>query len=370
LRRFSPPPMQAMARCDGLSDDGRGWWRRTYNSGGYTACSSGAALDASRTDAVVFSRSADAWVEARMAAPVYRGHVTVEFELAGALHRKSLSPNSDNLRQVLQRTGAAAGGATRGVQQRLGRICCCEIAEQPAKDPDAEEAEPAGTEEIETSIVVEASIAIAGPSGALPTPPDDGDEDEVSSVGEYDPDTGKISFRRILPDRPPPSLPVTEVLAPEMGKTRQERRRERANSCRELLQDALKHIANLQSINDKGPWLSGMPLPGGVHYYGELQDGTPHGQGRMVWPDGREYFGSFSKGCRMSGTMCWSDGRMYCGQWVGGLPHGVGTCSEKEGDTWRGEWANGEPQIAANDQSAGETSIAGEGTVARIRVWG
>eukprot|EP00927_Polykrikos_kofoidii_P003267 TRINITY_DN11300_c0_g1_i1.p1 TRINITY_DN11300_c0_g1~~TRINITY_DN11300_c0_g1_i1.p1 ORF type:complete len:524 (-),score=77.39 TRINITY_DN11300_c0_g1_i1:39-1487(-) len=102
----------------------------------------------------------------------------------------------------------------------------------------------------------------------------------------------------------------------------------------------------VSSRESSSPWLAGVEMLGGVHYYGDLRPGgVPHGSGRMVWPDGREYFGVFRDGDRVSGTMIWKDGRMYTGLWKNGQPHGRGTSYCANGNRWTGDWLDGRPLV-------------------------
>eukprot|EP00439_Symbiodinium_sp_Y106_P048732 s1902_g6.t1 len=69
-----------------------------------------------------------------------------------------------------------------------------------------------------------------------------------------------------------------------------------------------------------------LELPDGSSYIGGLQDGDPHGVGKMVWPDGRTLR---AQECHMT----------YHGNWVFGQPHGQGVMSsiapvEAEYETW------------------------------------
>lgn len=95
------------------------------------------------------------------------------------------------------------------------------------------------------------------------------------------------------------------------------------------------------------PFLNGVEMHGGVKYYGNLVEGIPHGQGRMIWPDGREFFGHYNMGERVSGTMHWpiDGGRQYSGQWKDGQPHGFGACFRQSGQRWKGQWIMGRPQV-------------------------
>ena len=51
-----------------------------------------------------------------------------------------------------------------------------------------------------------------------------------------------------------------------------------------------------------------------------------HGKGRMVWPDGRSYFGDFYLDQRQGyGEYFFNDGSNYKGEFVDNKYHGVGT---------------------------------------------
>ena len=89
-------------------------------------------------------------------------------------------------------------------------------------------------------------------------------------------------------------------------------------------------------------------LTEGRVYLGEILDGRPHGEGRMIWPSGavhtgtwvdgtrhgagtyREsgsvtYVGEFRDGeCAGNGWLTWPDGRSYDGAWRAGMRHGDG----------------------------------------------
>lgn len=52
-------------------------------------------------------------------------------------------------------------------------------------------------------------------------------------------------------------------------------------------------------------------------YIGEKKNGVPHGKGKMVWFDGKEYDGEWKNGKRHGkGTMIYRDGREFVGDWV------------------------------------------------------
>ena len=60
-------------------------------------------------------------------------------------------------------------------------------------------------------------------------------------------------------------------------------------------------------------------------YMGEMLNGQRHGQGRMVWSDGRKYDGAFVKGAREGfGTLELANGDRYEGEWQYDQMHGKG----------------------------------------------
>ena len=89
-------------------------------------------------------------------------------------------------------------------------------------------------------------------------------------------------------------------------------------------------------------------LTEGRVYLGEILDGRPHGEGRMIWPSdavhtgtwvdgtrhgtgtyresgGVTYIGEFRDGERTgNGRLAWPDGRSYDGTWHTGMRHGNG----------------------------------------------
>ena len=89
-------------------------------------------------------------------------------------------------------------------------------------------------------------------------------------------------------------------------------------------------------------------LAEGRVYRGEVLDGRPHGDGRMIWPSGALYVGAWSHGARDGaetyrepegvtyvgeyrdgersghGRFTWPDGRSYDGRWHASMRHGDG----------------------------------------------
>ena len=72
-------------------------------------------------------------------------------------------------------------------------------------------------------------------------------------------------------------------------------------------------------------------------YYGELEDGWPHGRGITVWADGRVYDGHWNKGVFSGlGTCVWYSGDTYEGEWHDGFAHGMGKYTYVSGDVYEG----------------------------------
>ena len=84
-----------------------------------------------------------------------------------------------------------------------------------------------------------------------------------------------------------------------------------------------------------------IPLLGGT-YTGPLKDGSAHGQGRWVHPDGRVYAGNFNNGrIEGYGTMIFPRGERYVGFLKDGKAHGEGTMIHPDGRTASGIWIDG-----------------------------
>jgi len=83
--------------------------------------------------------------------------------------------------------------------------------------------------------------------------------------------------------------------------------------------------------------------PGGDRYEGEWQDGSIHGQGTMIYADGRVYKGEYKDYARTYGTMEWPEGHKYKGEWRkdGEYPHGLGTFTFSDGREHFGLFQNG-----------------------------
>ena len=67
-----------------------------------------------------------------------------------------------------------------------------------------------------------------------------------------------------------------------------------------------------------------LTLPCGAAYTGDALDGTvPHGQGTLTRANGDTYTGGWREGAQAGkGVAAFADGRAYDGEWEGGAPHG------------------------------------------------
>ncbi|KAL9188867.1 hypothetical protein ACHAXT_011357 [Thalassiosira profunda] len=98
-----------------------------------------------------------------------------------------------------------------------------------------------------------------------------------------------------------------------------------------------------------GEWKDGNRHRKGIYrfadgelYSGELVDGNPHGRGDYKWADGRVYEGEFANGQQHGlGKMTWPSGLAYEGEWVAGRKHGRGTMKLPTGETREGIWMKG-----------------------------
>jgi len=68
----------------------------------------------------------------------------------------------------------------------------------------------------------------------------------------------------------------------------------------------------------------------------------PHGEGKMVYPNGSMYQGKWKNGCREGkGKMFYASSDMYQGQWVDGRRSGQGKMVWNNGQMYQGEFDNG-----------------------------
>lgn len=79
-------------------------------------------------------------------------------------------------------------------------------------------------------------------------------------------------------------------------------------------------------------------------YSGQFEQGKFHGVAVMTWPDGRTFDGQYARDRKHGeGIFSWSDGRRYQGQWVCGKRQGVGVYTNAKSITRRGWWQNDRP---------------------------
>ncbi|MBQ3227252.1 MAG: hypothetical protein IJB43_01580 [Clostridia bacterium] len=77
-------------------------------------------------------------------------------------------------------------------------------------------------------------------------------------------------------------------------------------------------------------------------YTGNLERGTPDGEGEIIYTDGDRYKGTFDGGSlHGKGTYTWVDGGVYEGDWVHGERTGKGSYTWPNGDRFVGNWVNG-----------------------------
>ena len=79
----------------------------------------------------------------------------------------------------------------------------------------------------------------------------------------------------------------------------------------------------------------------GSHYEGFFQDDLKHGEGTMVWGDGRIFDGVYKYGQMSWGKMQFTDGGVYCGNFVDGRQHGKGKMVFPDGSKYEGDFVSG-----------------------------
>lgn len=83
---------------------------------------------------------------------------------------------------------------------------------------------------------------------------------------------------------------------------------------------------------------------GDGQYTGDLVNGVPNGQGKILWDDGNTYEGGWKDGNGHGyGTFCWNTHNCsYTGDWVAWKMHGYGTYRYADGTVLTGKWDNNE----------------------------
>lgn len=81
----------------------------------------------------------------------------------------------------------------------------------------------------------------------------------------------------------------------------------------------------------------------GGTYTGEIVNGKPHGQGKLIYPSGAEYVGEFYSGLfHGQGVYISEDGVRHEGGFKQGKPHGYGITYHPDGRRFQAEWKDGE----------------------------
>jgi len=86
-------------------------------------------------------------------------------------------------------------------------------------------------------------------------------------------------------------------------------------------------------------------------YVGEIKNDKRHGQGKNTWPSGETYVGEWNNGERKQGRDTYADGSVYVGEFKNGKAHGQGTYTYADGHIEAGEWENDNivtPTVADN----------------------
>lgn len=84
-------------------------------------------------------------------------------------------------------------------------------------------------------------------------------------------------------------------------------------------------------------------LPDGGRYFGGMQDGLLHGDGRLEWSNGDVYEGEFENGMMSgAGRIEEAGGQVYEGKFRDGKFHGLGEVTTPGGRTYTGEFQQGQ----------------------------
>ena len=84
-------------------------------------------------------------------------------------------------------------------------------------------------------------------------------------------------------------------------------------------------------------------LPNGAQYIGEMKDGKPKGQGRLISTNGIEYAGMFQNGTlNTQGTMTLPNGDKFVGEFRDGRLNGKGTAALIGSVSYVGEFKDGQ----------------------------
>uniref|UniRef100_A0A8C4NAW5 Uncharacterized protein n=1 Tax=Eptatretus burgeri TaxID=7764 RepID=A0A8C4NAW5_EPTBU len=138
---------------------------------------------------------------------------------------------------------------------------------------------------------------------------------------------GKVEWLRLL----------NRTLDQALSDSTQERRDE----TKELYRQSLFTSRNVVHTFYRDPRLKR------ATYQGSWVCGKPHGQGKLMWPDGRQYKGSFKNGLedgigelRVPNRLLQKDD-VYQGRWKAAKMHGHGVMHYANGDTYEGSFVDG-----------------------------
>ena len=83
----------------------------------------------------------------------------------------------------------------------------------------------------------------------------------------------------------------------------------------------------------------------GDTYFGEREDGSPHGLGVKEWADGNRYSGEFRRSKEDGlGVFDFVDGSSFAGEFSQSVFHGVGVFKSKTGRLYCGEFHHGKEE--------------------------
>jgi len=290
----------------------------------------------------VFSNVAGGWTDGVLVDPVEEVKVTVQFMVDGILHRKTLSVDSKKLHAG---TGFIAGGPfeiTDPIPMTLNNEDINSDASSEHEELSAQQNRNSqklcdsipihhrrSCRESRLSISSRGSRASSGSKRAWLSI-DSVDENLIRNIQELMTNIDGEDAREGTTGRKSRSSTVR-------GSQGSGNPTQRLSSCGIFPENRTYKIPGDADVE-------GVLLAPKVKYWGSFSGGAPHGEGRMRWPDGREYFGVFHNGLRAQGTMVWDEDLMYTGQWHNNKAHGIGTCRVKNGGVWHGRWENGAPR--------------------------
>ncbi|MEE4300655.1 MAG: hypothetical protein V2J24_14550 [Pseudomonadales bacterium] len=106
-------------------------------------------------------------------------------------------------------------------------------------------------------------------------------------------------------------------------------------------------------------------------YEGQNLNGSPHGEGRMEWSDGRVFEGEFFDGqVDGEGELTWPDGMRYRGPVVTGRIEGEARVEFPDGSRYRGPLVNGVPEGVGTYRWPDKARYTGEFVAGERHGWG